>query len=105
MSDIQDFGNNQDGRDFEGYVASYEFLNPFKETKVNEVMLATSGDKKKKKPSLFLEQLILFLNIPKKLIFFISPKDFFPTVQSGGPVTHTCIHYFFLTLSCSIISD
>ena len=29
---------------------------------------------------------------------------FFSTVQHGDPVTHTCIH-FFLTLSCSIISD
>ena len=28
----------------------------------------------------------------------------FSTVQRGDPVTHTCIH-FFLTLSCSIISD
>ena len=28
----------------------------------------------------------------------------FSAVQHGDPVTHTCIH-FFLTLSCSIISD
>ena len=30
---------------------------------------------------------------------------FFPTVQHGDPATHTCIHSFFLVLSCSIISD
>ena len=29
----------------------------------------------------------------------------FSTVQHGDPVTHTSIHFFFLTLSCSIIGD
>jgi len=29
----------------------------------------------------------------------------FSTAQHGDPVTYACIHSFFLTLSCSIISD
>ena len=42
----------------------------------------------------------------KKYIFLkISPIHyfFFSTVQHGDPVTHTCIHSFFLTLPCSIV--
>ena len=45
----------------------------------------------------FLELINLFL--------IISQYNFFPTVQHGDPVTHTCEHSFFLTFSCSIISD
>ena len=43
------------------------------------------------------EQSVIFL-------FFNFPNtSFFPTIQHGDPVKHTCIHYFFFTLSCSII--
>ena len=35
------------------------------------------------------------------LFLFLFPQNinFFPTLQHGDPVTHTCIHSFFLTLS------
>ena len=59
---------------------------------------------KKKKA---LQQIhLIFLFCFNFFLFCYFPNTFFfSSVQPGDPVTHKCIHSFFLTLSCSTTID
>ena len=54
---------------------------------------------------IFYLYITFFILTPNIFKLLFPQYNFFPTVQHGDPVTYTCTHSIFFTLSCSIISD